>query len=275
MKLKIGEFARLGQVSVQTLRYYDDLGLIKAQVVDPFSGYRYYTLEQLPRLLQILAMKDLGISLQQIGALLEQEMDAAELRRVLLLKQEELRSEVQESLGRLERVQARLRLLEQSERASLYEVVIKSVEAVRVASERGKVATYWDADPLWIRLHERLGKKPPVPCGPYFTLCHASEPEIDLEVCMPVAADAALEGVETRVLPAVESMACTVHRGPFTGLATGFTALLTWMDANGYSIAGPDREIYLRLPEPGRFDSDANAVTELQIPVVRNHPFIP
>ena len=268
MKLKIGEFARLGQVSVQTLRYYDDLGLIKAGEVDPFSGYRYYTLEQLPRLLQILALKDLGVSLQQIGVLLDREMSTAELRRVLLLKQEELRSEVQGQLERLERIEARLRLLEQSERAPSYEVVIKQVEPIRVLSERGKVATYWDANPLWMRLHERLGAQKPAPCGAYFTMCHASEPEIDLEVCMPVAMDAEVEGCEGRVLPAA-TCACTVHHGPFTGLITGFTALMTWIDANGYIIAGPDREIYLRLPEEGRFDSDANAVTELQIPVVK------
>lgn len=269
MKLKIGEFARLGQVSVQTLRYYDDLGLIKASEVDRFSGYRYYTLEQLPRLLQILALKDLGVTLQQIGALLEQEMSASELRRVLLLKQAELRSEVQGQLERLERIEARLRLLEQGERAPSYEVVIKQVEPIRVISERGKVATYWEVDPLWMRLHERLGAQKPSAIGPYFTLCHASEPEIDLEVCMPVAMDAEVDGLDAHVLPAVESMACTVHHGPFTGLITGFTALMTWIDANGYVIAGPDREIYLQLPERGHYDSDLNAVTELQIPVLK------
>lgn len=269
MKLKIGEFARLGQVSVQTLRYYDDLGLIKASEVDRFSGYRYYTLEQLPRLLQILAMKDLGISLQQIGALLDREMSNNELRRVLLLKQEELRSEMQGQLERLERIEARLRLLEQGERVPSYEVVIKQVDAIRVVSERGKVATFWDVTPLWMRLHERLGARKPAAIGPYFTLCHASEPEIDLEVCLPVVMDAEGDGLDAHVLPAVESMACTVHHGPFTGLITGFTALMTWVDANGYAIAGPDREIYLQLPEPGHYDNDPNAVTELQIPVVK------
>ncbi|MBN1371755.1 MAG: MerR family transcriptional regulator [Anaerolineaceae bacterium] len=269
MKLKIGEFARLGQVSVQTLRYYDDLGLIKAGEVDRFSGYRYYTLEQLPRLLQILALKDLGISLQQIGALLDHEMSNIELRQVLMLKQEELRNEVQGQLERMERIEARLRLLEQNERVPSYEVVIKQVEPIRVFSEQGKVSSYWEVDPLWMRLHERLGARKPAATGPYFTLCHASEPEIELEVCMPVAMDAEVDGLDAHVLPAVESMACTVHHGPFTGLITGFTALMTWVDANGYIIAGPDREIYLQLPEPGHFDSDPSAITELQIPVVK------
>jgi len=199
-------------------------------------------------------------------------MSNAELRRVLLVKQVELRNEVQDQLDRLERIEARLRLMDQSERIPAYEVVIKQVGAIRVISERGKVSSYWEADSLWMRLHERLGPQKPAACGPYITLCHASEPEIDLEVCMPVAAGAVLKNWGTTILPAVKSMACTVHHGPFSGLIAGFTALITWIDANGYSISGPDREIYLRLPEKGQMDSDQNAITELQIPVVKTSP---
>ena len=149
MKLKIGEFARLGQVSVQTLRYYDDLGLLKAGEVDRFSGYRYYSPEQLPRLLQILALKDLGVSLEQIAHLLVKDMSAAELRHILQIKQGELRQQVQDQLERLERIDARLKLLEQNENPGAYEVIIKQVAAIHVASVRDRVPSYWDATPLW------------------------------------------------------------------------------------------------------------------------------
>ncbi len=89
MKIKIGNFARIGQVTVQTLRHYDDLGLLKPSEVDALSGYRYYTLEQLPRLHRILALKDLGFSLEQIARLLEEDLPPAELRGMLRLKQDE------------------------------------------------------------------------------------------------------------------------------------------------------------------------------------------
>ncbi|MCE1254015.1 MAG: MerR family transcriptional regulator [Anaerolineae bacterium] len=271
MKLKIGEFARLGQVSVQTLRYYDDLGLLKASEVDCFSGYRYYTLEQLPRLLQILALKDLGVSLEQISHLLVKEMSPAELRNVLQLKQQELREQVQTQLERLERIETRLKLMEQNDTIPSYEVIIKHVAPIRIASVRDKVPTYWDANPLWQRLFSGLQQHQLTPVAPPFTLCHAGEPEIEIEVCAPLPFESGdVQGVKQRLLPEVELMACTVHHGPFTGLITAFTALLTWINANGYTINGPDREIYLRLPEACRFDSDPNAVTELQIPVVKN-----
>jgi DNA-binding transcriptional MerR regulator len=66
---KIGESSQMGQVSVRMLRHYDKLGLLKPKHVDDWTGYRYFTLGQLPRLHQILAFKDLGLSLQPIGDL--------------------------------------------------------------------------------------------------------------------------------------------------------------------------------------------------------------
>ena len=67
---KIGDFSRLSQVSVKTLRYYADLGMFEPVHIDQFSGYRYFSIEQLPRLNRILALKDLGLSLEQISRLL-------------------------------------------------------------------------------------------------------------------------------------------------------------------------------------------------------------
>ena len=64
---KIGEFSRLAQVPVPTLRYYDQVGLLKPVKVDTFSGYRYYAASQLPRLHRILALKGLGFTLEQIA----------------------------------------------------------------------------------------------------------------------------------------------------------------------------------------------------------------
>ena len=78
--LKIGDFSKLAQVSVKTLRYYGQLGLLKPAWTDRFTSYRYYALDQLPRLNRILALKDLGFSLEQIRRLLRDDLSAAELR---------------------------------------------------------------------------------------------------------------------------------------------------------------------------------------------------
>jgi DNA-binding transcriptional MerR regulator len=72
--LKIGEFSRLSQVTIKCLHHYDDLGLLHPAHVDPSTGYRYYTLEQLPRLHRIMALKELGLSLEQIGVMLDEDL---------------------------------------------------------------------------------------------------------------------------------------------------------------------------------------------------------
>ena len=77
---RIGEFAQIAQVSGRQLRFYDQLGLLRPAHIDQQTGYRYYTIRQLPRLNSILALKELGLSLEQIGPLLEDEMSPAELR---------------------------------------------------------------------------------------------------------------------------------------------------------------------------------------------------
>ena len=68
---RIGEFAQIAQVSGRQLRFYDQLGLLQPAHIDAQTGYRYYSIRQLPRLNGILALKELGLSLEQIGPLLE------------------------------------------------------------------------------------------------------------------------------------------------------------------------------------------------------------
>src|SRR5215467_16015235 len=85
--LKIGEFARVGEVSIATLRHYDQCGLLKPNAQDPDTGYRYYSLDQLPRLNRILALKELGFSLEQIAHLLEEGLSLEQLQGMFKLKQ--------------------------------------------------------------------------------------------------------------------------------------------------------------------------------------------
>ena len=271
MKLKIGDFARIGQVTIQTLRHYDDLGLLKPADVDALSGYRYYSVDQLPRLHRILALKDLGFSLEQVAHLLEDHLPFAEIHGMLRLKQNELRNQVQEQLDRLERLEARLRLIEQENQLLDYEVILKRVEPISVASVRRVIPSYWEEGLLWVDLFNQLQQAGMTIDSPCMTLYHAGEPEIDAEVCAPVPSETRQGcGLTVHTLPAVETMASTIHQGSFAGLANAYAALLKWIDANGYSITGPDRAIYLRLPEEGHARQDPNAITEMQVPVCRD-----
>src|SRR5215213_8621982 len=101
--IRIGDFSKLSRVSIKTLRFYDEMELLKPVEVDRFTGYRYYEFDQLARLYRILVLKDLGFSLEEIGHLLEGNLSAEQMRGILKLRQAEIRQRVEEE-ARLERV---------------------------------------------------------------------------------------------------------------------------------------------------------------------------
>ena len=94
--LKIGDFSKLSQVSIKALRLYDEMGLLKPISVDRSSGYRFYSASQLPRLNRIIALKDLGFSLEQITQLLNEEVSPEQIRGMLRLKQADLQQQIEE-----------------------------------------------------------------------------------------------------------------------------------------------------------------------------------
>ena len=103
---KISDFSKLSQVSMRTLRYYDEIGLLKPVHVDEDTGYRYYLVEQLSRLQRILALKDLGFELAQIVQVLDEDLPPEQLRGMLRLKQLEIQQRIlaeQERLAREDR----------------------------------------------------------------------------------------------------------------------------------------------------------------------------
>ena len=108
----IGDFARSGRVSVRMLRHYDAIGLLRPASVDPFTGYRSYRAEQLARLNRVVALKDLGFTLDQVATIVDDEIDVDELRGMLRLRRAELREQIAADAARLARVEARLRIIE-------------------------------------------------------------------------------------------------------------------------------------------------------------------
>jgi DNA-binding transcriptional MerR regulator len=136
MHLKIGEFARLAHVSLKTLHHYDTIGLFQPAHVDKFTSYRYYTLAQLPRLNRILALRDLGFTLEQVQALLDEAVGADELRGMLRLRRAQLAHEIAAAQDKLAQVDIRLRWIEEENQMPQVEVLHKWVPEATVAGAR-------------------------------------------------------------------------------------------------------------------------------------------
>jgi len=265
--IKIGDFSKISQVSVKTLRYYAEIGLLKPSQIDPFTGYRLYTIEQLPRINRILALKELGFSLEEIDQVLSQGLSSDELRGILRLKQAEITVRLQSDQDMLRRIDARLKQIEQENQMPTYDVIVKNVNPILVASTRGIIPSFPEQGGLWHKLGTYLAAKKSQPSGACFTIYHADEPEIDAEVCEPVAAPLpASESIKVYMLPAIEMAATTIHHGPFVTIGEAYAAVIQWIEENGYQICGPSREIYLSVANNGS-QTDPNTITEIQFPV--------
>src|SRR5215212_7904905 len=224
--IRIGDFSKLSRVSIKTLRFYDEMELLKPVEVDRFTGYRYYEFDQLARLYRILALKDLGFSLEEIGHLLKGNLSTEQMRGMLKLRQAEIRQQVEQEAERLERVGLWLRQIAQEDSMSKYDVVIKKIEPVRVAAVRGVVPTPPDQRSLWDELLDYLNQKGARMIGPPMALYHDpefKERDWDIEVCMPITDEIAPEKrVRVYDLPSSEKMACVVHTGPFATIGEAY-----------------------------------------------------
>jgi DNA-binding transcriptional MerR regulator len=270
--LKIRDFARLAEVSMNTLRYYDEIGLLKPIYVDPETSYRFYTMDQLPHLYRILALKSLGLGLTQIGKILDEGVSPEALQGMLRLRQAQIQQQIQAEQEQLVRIEARLRSLEQGNGLPPYEVVLKAVRPISGVSLHLTAADL-EHMPDWHDLLGALLKRYRVTPIDHLLVLHTqSEDEqipSSVEIVAPVDdSDAHMlitrsEGRLTRCeLPAVPRMASTLHQGPPALVYAAYQALGTWMENNACTIVGPRRKLRLH-----RGDNLDDALTEIQFPV--------
>lgn len=269
---RIGDFSRICQVPVSALRYYADLGLLVPAHVDRFTGFRYYQLNQLPRLNRILALRDLGLSLEEIGRLLNEELSADEMRGMFRLQQAKLQQQLEDEQARLARVAARLREIEKEGKMPHQDVVLKAIDPQHVLSIREIIPTPVTVGRMLSEGFAALGQHGIQPAAPPQAIYHDEEfklTDMDVEVVIPVATaiirDLPLPNgrmLSVRDLPAVQSAASVIHIGSYDGLSATYQVLGKWIDANGYRIAGASREIYLKAA-----DKDGDPIVETQWPV--------
>ncbi len=268
---RIGDFSRLSFVTVKTLRYYDEIGLLKPARVDRFTGYRYYSSSQLSRLNYIVALKEMGLSLEEIRTVLDSGLGELQRKELFLLKQAELRRRVGEEQRRLEQVEKLLVQLEQGLTMD-YQFTMKPLEEIKIASVRGTVPAYGDIGMLIEKLYPQLQSAMHYVCGPFIAIYHDMEyveKNVDIEAALPVSQDFPVTPpVTIRTLPAVPVAVSTTHKGSYDDIHNAYTALMGWCEANGYELDGPDREVYLVGPD--KTQNPVEYVTELQQPVRKN-----
>lgn len=282
--LKISDFSRLAQVPTPTLRYYDQIGLLKPAKIDPFSDYRFYEIEQLSRLNRISVLKDLGFSLDQILQMLTVNFSLDEMRDLLKARMREAEQEAKASQLRFERVAARLSEIENENAPPAFDIVLKPAPEMWVVSTRQIAAHIEDLGYFCNEIHTHLRAcvrqqsrlhLAAMPAPQLLNIYHIDEyreTDIDVELCVVI--DAPRNSAQIMLqhpmfdlklyqLPAEAWVASGLFRGDMQQMPAMVNALLHWVAKNHYVVCGHVRELHF---EPQDLHDIPNVV-EVQLPV--------
>ena len=277
---KIGDFCQLGRVTVRTLRHYDELGLLRPAKIDEESSYRFYSVEQLPKLNRIVALKDLGFSLTEIQRLVKEDVSADELREMLEQKRLEVSVKLAQEQQRLKQIASRLHMIEHEDELPHYDITLKRIPAMTVFSKRHFVPHITQMSEFctlfFEELYAVLNAQRLVPVGHEFILFHMREyveENVDVEVAVVLESrdygrlELPNDTFSVRKLPKHNTAASALHHGYFHEGHLPGKALALWAGMNGYESSGAVREVHLSgsVLETGK---DKPVVIEYQVPVM-------
>lgn len=273
---KIGAFAKLCQLSVQTLRYYERLGLIEPEHTDPFTSYRYYAIKQLEQVNRIQALKELGLSLDQIRELMHEQITTKQIEAMLKVKYREIQQLIEAEIDRLQHIEFHLHLLEQESKMIQQDMNIQSIEATRILSYK----TTFPADEAGREFFKKARQavvKAKIPLIHNYVVVlneHEYERRLeDLEIAFLVEDDfdgtLDVDGAEftVRTVPAVENALTLMHKGKFEGeqgMQESVRLAFMWMAQNGYKPESPVRVSYLALAPDV---PEEEQLRQIQIPI--------
>lgn len=269
---RIGEFSKMAKVTIKTLRYYDEEGLLKPEAVDKFTGYRMYTSTQLLKLHRIQSLRQIGISIDKTKQILDGQCDLAD---VLEERKSEILSEyqtIQESLSRIEFI---LSGREEKEMMK-YQAVVKELPQCIVYSAKRTLPSYDAYFEVAPALGEKLMKKyPQLKCAtPEYCFVkyldgEYKEKDIHIEFCEAVdRMEADFEDITFKRIESVPAV-CVMHKGPYSTIGKAYAYLMKWIEENGYTMAECPRESY--IDGIWNKDSEEDWLTELQIPIVKTN----
>jgi len=262
-------FSKLGKVTVKTLHYYDEVGLLVPDHVDEESGYRYYATEQLFRLNEIVALRQMGFSIAEISAI----VDGRNVTEIIERRKTELESEVQKVTEQFQRITFYSK--EQKEGYAMnYQAVIKEVPAYTVYAARYVLPNYAALNEIMPALGEKVGNANPglkcVEPGYCFNVYLDGEykdTDINVEICEAVTSRGKDgDGIVFKDIPAITAVS-VLHQGAYEKIGAAYAYAVKWAEENGYQVADNVRESYI----DGIWNKETvdEWLTEIQVPVVK------
>ena len=260
---KIGMFAAMNHMTVKTLRFYEEQGLLMPALIHPETGYRYYTLSQMAVPHQISALKQAGFTLEEIAHI----NAGADEEAVLLKKKAELLAKIADLTRQIAVVDG---YLSKKKTGLSAPVLIKTIPQTTVAFMRIRLESYdglFDRMPEMGALMEKAGCECALPeyCFTAYPEAGYKDADILVDICESVVAAKKETGdLRFKTLPEIQA-ACVFHKGSYRTFAESYETVLRYIEENGYEIAGEIRESY--IDGVWNKDDESQWLSEIQVPV--------
>ena len=270
--LSIGEFSKICEVSTKTLRYYDEIGLIHPDEINPENGYRYYSIKQLTKMLFINRLKSYHFSLEEIKDILEWEQDHFEekLSAALNLKKRKLQEKLRTYEYTLKQINSDVINLEKGISMMSYlnkiEVQLVETKPMHILFTRQMLSSDDYAlgyGKYFSKLYETIATEKLTLLGTPITIYHSEEYNPagnDTEFALPI------EGIVKGTRELREGLcAKSVYKGPYSELTSVYAKLTEWIENEGYEMVNSPYEKY--ITDPTQITDPEDLVTEVYFPV--------
>ena len=260
---KIGMFAAMNHITVKTLRFYEEQGLLMPACINQENGYRYYTLSQMAVVHQITALKMAGFTLEEIARI----HSGADEEAVLRKKKSELIAKIADLTRQIAVVDG---YLSRQKTGLSAPVLVKTIPETTVAAMKTRIESYdslFDVMPKMGALMEKAGCECALPeyCFTRYLEPGYKDEDILVEICESVTgAKQEIGGLYFRTLPEIQA-ACIFHRGSYGTLPESYETVLKYIEENGSEIAGALRESY--IDGVWNQEEESGWLTEIQVPV--------
>ncbi len=263
---RIGEFSKLAKLTVKTLRYYDEVGLLKPDYIDPDTNYRYYQSEQLIAAQKITELRQLGISIDEIGLI----QRGGDLAQILTQRKACLLRELEETQRTCSKIDLLLIQLKES-KFMKYQAVTKTLPASIVYSRRGKIANFSKISEFVLETGEKcLAANPGLKCTTpgYCYITYLDGEFRDHDISLEYTESVCEVGNDTdeihfHKIEEVKAI-CIIHVGPWDKLGDAYAFAVKYIESNGYELSELPRECY--IDGPWNKSSADEYMTELQFP---------
>ncbi|MEW8956868.1 MerR family transcriptional regulator [Clostridium sp.] len=267
MMFTIGEFSKINKITTKTLRYYDDIGLLKPEFVDKFTGYRYYSSDQFESIHRIIELKQMGLTLNEITDVMEKK---CHIESILCERISIIENNIKEEKNQLLKMKNYINNLK-GEGSMNYSVVIKELPKVIVASMTTILKDYNE----YFKIMPKMGKEmeaqkavcsnPPY-CFTIYLDGEYKEKDIKVQICEAVVEKRIdSENVVYKDIESVPTSACIMHKGPYNTIGSAYGYIFKWIEDNGYEAVDHPRESYI----DGIWNKETPEewLTEVQVPV--------